>query len=145
VLLECPYSGSPLQLVPAIKTLTDAGFVSLLAHPERNPDVIERPDRVAGLVELGVLIQVTAGSVVGQFGRPPRKTAAALLDVGLVHVLASDAHGPHIREGSLAAAAAAVGDVNLARYLTEEAPGAILAGEGVAPPLPRRKKRLGLF
>ena len=75
VLLECPYFGSPLELVPAIKALLAGGLTPLLAHPERNPDVIERPERVAALVELGVLVQITAGSVVGDFGRPPRIAA----------------------------------------------------------------------
>lgn len=145
VLLECPYFGSPLELVPAIRTLLGGGLVPLLAHPERNPDVIERPERLVTLVELGILVQITAGSVVGHLGRMPRKTAASLLDLALVHVLASDAHGPHIREGSLAAAAAAIGDAGLARYLTEDVPAAILGGESVVMPVRRRKKRFGVF
>lgn len=145
VLLECPYSGSPLELVPAIKKLRASGLTPLLAHPERNPDVIERPSRLGSLVELGVLVQVTAASINGQFGKPAKKTAAKLVELGLVHVIASDSHGPHIREGGLAAAAESLGDPGLARHLTDEVPGAILAGESVAVPPIRPTRRFRVF
>jgi protein-tyrosine phosphatase len=85
------------------------------------------------LVEAGALVQVTAASLDGRLGRAPERTARRLLELSLVHTLASDAHGPHIREGGLAAAAEAVGDDVLARYLTREAPAAIVAGEPVPP------------
>lgn len=146
VLLECPYFTSPLELVPAIKALRHAGLTAVVGHPERNPDIEERPGRLASLVELGALVQVTSASLDGRLGRGPRNTAARLLDLGLVHVIASDAHGPHIRGGGLAAAAEAAGGTELAGYLTEEAPGAILAGEPVpAPPSRRRRRRFRVF
>lgn len=141
VLVECPYSGSPLELVPAIKALRDSGVTTVVAHPERNPGVEERPARLESLVELGALVQVTAASVDGRLGRSAKVTAESLLDLGLVHVIASDAHGPHIRRSGLGTAAEAVGDPVLARYLTEESPAAILAGEPVSAPPPRRRRR----
>jgi protein-tyrosine phosphatase len=140
ILLECPYFGSPLELLPAIRAVRDRGLVPLVAHPERNPEVAERPERARALVEAGALVQVTALSVSGGLGARPRAAAEKLLDLGLVHVVASDAHGPHIREGGLAVAAEAIRDAALAAYLTEEAPAAILAGEHVKPP-PRRRRR----
>jgi protein-tyrosine phosphatase len=145
LLLECPYVSSPLELVPAIKALTEAGLTPIVGHPERNPDIEQRPSRLAALVELGSLAQVTAASVDGRLGRRAKTTASRLLELGLVHVIASDAHGPHIREGGLAAAAEAVGDPGLARYLTVDAPGAILAGERVSAPPRRRRRRFRLF
>lgn len=132
LLLECPYHGSPVQLAPAINELLRAGLTPILAHPERNPDVVARPERIASVVELGALVQVTAASVDGRFGRPVRKASERLLELGLVHVLASDAHGPHIRGAGLAAAAAKIGDPTLTRYLTYEVPRAILAGDPAA-------------
>ena len=56
------------------------------------------------------------------------------LDLGLVHVLASDSHGPHISREGLGAVARSIGDAELARYLTVDVPGAIVAGE----PVPER-------
>lgn len=144
VLLECPYFSSYVELVPAIKALTKAGIAAVVAHPERNPSIQERPDRISALLELGALVQVTAGSIDGRLGRSAKRTASALVDLGCVHAIASDAHGPHIREGGLAGAVAAVGDSALGVYLTEEAPAAILAGESLATRVrARRRRRFG--
>jgi protein-tyrosine phosphatase len=129
LLLECPYRGSPLPFEPAIASLTRQGIRPILAHPERNPDVQDRPDHVLRLVEAGALVQITAASLEGSLDRASQHCARQLLDLGVVHVLASDAHGPHIRNAGLAAAAREVGDSGLARYLTTEAPAAILAGQ----------------
>ena len=59
-------------------------------------------------------------------------------------MLASDAHTPDVREAGLVAAVDALGDRGLARYLVEEAPAAIAAGEPVgSPPALRRRRGLG--
>jgi protein-tyrosine phosphatase len=136
LLLEFPYRRWPLALDSAVSGLVRRGIIPLLAHPERNPEVQDRPARVESLVEAGALVQVTAGSLEGRLGRASQLTARRLLELGLVHTLASDSHGPHIREGGLAAAAEAVGNEELARYLTREAPAAIVAGE-LVPPIPQ--------
>lgn len=140
LLLEFPYRGWPLALDSSVSALVDQGVTPLLAHPERNPEVQDRPDRIEVLVDAGALVQVTAASLDGRLDRAAQSAAERLLELGLVHVLASDAHGPHIREAGLSAAAAKVGDEDLARYLTVEVPGAIVAGE----PVPERPQvRLG--
>lgn len=144
-LVECPYFGSPLELIPAIRALREDGLTSIVAHPERNPDVAQRPSRVASLIEVGALMQLTAASVDGALGRAPRETAFSLLELGLAHMIASDAHGPHIREAGLASAAEALGDDWLALFLTEDAPAAVLAGERVGAPPRRRRRRRRLF
>ena len=136
LLLEFPYRSWPLALDSAVSGLVQRGITPLVAHPERNPEVQDRPARVESLVEAGALVQVTAASLDGRLGPSSQATAKRLLELGLVHTLASDAHGPHIREAGLAAAAEAVGDEGLARYLTKEAPAAIVAGEPV-PPVPQ--------
>jgi tyrosine-protein phosphatase YwqE len=72
--------------------------------------------------------------VDGRLGAAPRACAARLFDLGLVNVLASDAHGPDVRASGLSAAVDALGDRALGEYLTLDAPGAILAGQPVPPP-----------
>ena len=133
LLLEVPYRGLPLALEAAVTRLVQRGVTPLLAHPERNPEVQDRPDRVAPLVEAGALVQVTAASICGDRDRAAQAAALRLVDLGLVHVLASDAHGPHIARDGLAAAARRV-DPALARYLTVDVPAAIVAGD----PVPER-------
>jgi protein-tyrosine phosphatase len=92
--------------------------------------VQDRPGRLEELVGAGALVQVTAASLDGRLDRSSQSTAERLLELGFVHVLASDAHAPHIREAGLAAAARRVPE-DLARYLTVDAPAAIVAGESI--------------
>jgi protein-tyrosine phosphatase len=128
LLLEFPYRGWPLALDSAVVRLVELGVTPLLAHPERNAAVQDRPDRVRGLVDAGALVQVTAASLDGVRDRAAQAAALRLLELGLVHVLASDSHGPHIRRGGLGPAARGLGNPELAHYLTVDVPSAILAG-----------------
>ena len=131
LLLEVPYRGWPFAFESAVTRLIELGVTPLLAHPERNPEVQDRPDRVRQVVEAGALVQVTAASVEGSRDRAAQAAARSLLELGLVHVIASDSHGPHIARQGMADAVAALGDSALAKYLTEDVPGAIVAGEPV--------------
>jgi protein-tyrosine phosphatase len=132
VLLETPYYGWPPLVARSVSLLVGRGIVPVLAHPERNPNVQDRPDALEPLVEAGALVQVTAASVDGRLGPAAQLAARALLERGLVHVLASDAHAPQVRAAGLAAAAGTLGDPSVARRLTVDVPAAIVAGE----PLP---------
>jgi protein-tyrosine phosphatase len=73
------------------------GVVPVLAHPERYWVIQQDSGRLATLLEQGVLAQLTAGSLVGLQGNTIRKCAEALLKRGLIHCIASDAHGMHLR------------------------------------------------
>jgi protein-tyrosine phosphatase len=126
LLLEFPYFGWPLGLEQTVFELRVRGWRPVLAHPERNGEVQASPDRLAHLVEAGALIQVTAASLDGRLGRATRTTALRLLERGHAHLIGSDAHAPSLREVGLSAAAAAVGDQVLARWLTLEVPRAIV-------------------
>jgi protein-tyrosine phosphatase len=146
LLLEFPYSGWPPGLEGTVYGLGLRGFTAILAHPERNRMVQVDPARLGESVRLGALVQVTAASVDGRIGRSSQKAADRLLESGLAHVLASDAHTPEIREAGLAEAAEALGDDRLATFLTTEAPGAIVAGEAVPrPPKKARRRRYLIF
>jgi len=58
-----------------LRQLLDAGIVPIVAHPERNPILLRDLDRLASWIELGCLAQVTALSITGGFGSPPRSAA----------------------------------------------------------------------
>jgi protein-tyrosine phosphatase len=141
VLLETPYLGWPLGIEDTVFQLQLRGFRIVFAHPERNGDVQASPERLAPLVERGMLVQLTAASLDGRLGPGPRKTGLRLLELGLAHLLASDAHAPDLRQIGLSAAARAVGDEELARWLTEDVPAAIVA-DGQIPPKPARHTRV---
>jgi len=140
LLLEFPYLGWPLQLADLVFDLQLRGFRIVLAHPERNVDVQHEPERLRPLVDSGVVVQLTAASLDGRLGGAPRTAAKRLLDSRLAHLLASDAHAPDVRSVGLSRAREAAGDDAVARWLTEDVPAALLAGDALParPESPRR-------
>jgi protein-tyrosine phosphatase len=147
LLVEVPLVGWPLSLDAQMFALRSSGVTPILAHPERNSEVQANPTLIERLVRSGACVQVTAASLDGRLGRRASQACRRLLDLGLVHVLASDAHAPDIRRGGLAQGVAALRDDGLARYLTLDVPAAIVAGEPVPPRSvrDRRRRRFILF
>lgn len=72
--------------------LEGAGLKIVLTHPERNPLLRQRIGLIREWVEQGRYMQVTAQSLTGQFGSKAAEFARQLLNEGLVHFVASDAH-----------------------------------------------------
>jgi len=72
--------------------LGDAGTPPILVHPERNPILQKDLSGLESWIRQGSFIQVTVQSLLGRFGRRAMAAAEYLLDHGLVHFLASDAH-----------------------------------------------------
>lgn len=92
VLLELPHEVY-VPLEGLLRTLRSVGMVGILSHPERNQGILREPSVVEELVEAGCLMQVTAGSLVGSFGPGIQDFSEWLLEEGMVHFLATDAHG----------------------------------------------------
>jgi protein-tyrosine phosphatase len=134
LLLECPLSPALAPgFIAAARSLAVRGHRLLLAHPERSPVFQRDPEALAELVAGGMLAQVTAGALVGRFGRTARDTGLRMVRDGAVHIAASDAHGPG-RRPSIAAELQEAGLGDLATWLARDAPAAILQGA----PLPAR-------
>jgi protein-tyrosine phosphatase len=72
--------------------LMDAGMIPVITHPERNPLLRQRIDVMAEWIAGGARVQVTAQSLTGRFGKRAEAFSVALLDRGMVHVIASDGH-----------------------------------------------------
>jgi protein-tyrosine phosphatase len=104
LLLEPPHHVLPPRLEDLIFGLQAAGYVPILTHPERLSWVEGHYDLIRRLVSSSVLMQITAGSVMGRFGRGPRYWAERMLDEGLCHLLATDAHNTEQRAPRLAEA-----------------------------------------
>ena len=134
LLVEFPYYGWPLELGGLVLDLRTRGIVPLIAHPERNAEVRADPERLRPLVAGGAFVQVTAASVDGRLGARAQAGALQLVELGLAHVIASDAHHPSVRAFGIAAARDAVGDAALARWLTDDVPRALVAGAEPPPP-----------
>jgi protein-tyrosine phosphatase len=143
-LLEPPHHVLPPRLEDLIFGLQSAGYVPILTHPERLSWVEGHYDLIRRLVSSSVLMQITAGSVMGRFGRGPRYWAERMLDEGLCHLLATDAHNTERRAPRMADAREVVaqwlGD-DEATNLVLRRPQGILNNLSPAelPPLPRDK------
>jgi len=96
-LLELPHSHVPPGSDKLVKWLLDQNILPMIAHPERNKEIMRRLDKITPFVEMGCLFQLTASSVAGLFGEPALDTARALLEKGCVTILASDAHNAQHR------------------------------------------------
>jgi protein-tyrosine phosphatase len=143
LLLEFPYEGWPVGLPTRITELAARGISVVLAHPERNLQVQAAPQRLAGLVDCGALVQLNAGSLLRGNASHVTATARSLLDSGLVHLIGSDSHRPG-RRPTIADAAATL-PPPLFDWLACHAPEAILAGDR-PPPTPQvRRRRRRLF
>jgi len=77
-----------------LRTLVQAGYEPVIAHPERYVYIHQRPEVVGKMMRCGCRIQVDADA----FLKPPwhieRRTAGKLLRRGWIDYVASDAHRP---------------------------------------------------
>ncbi|MEM9657993.1 MAG: CpsB/CapC family capsule biosynthesis tyrosine phosphatase [Planctomycetota bacterium] len=103
VLLELPHQ-LYFPLDGLLNQLARRRIVGVLSHPERNGGLLDRPEIVAQLVEAGCLMQITAGSLSGTFGPRCRQFAEWMLERGMVHFVATDAHSPRRRRPILSRA-----------------------------------------
>jgi protein-tyrosine phosphatase len=104
LLVEIPDYGLPRGLTEIFYELQLAGLIPILTHPERNPTLQADQSRMAEWMRGGVLIQVTAGSVLGQMGKHAERMAHELLANRWVHFLATDAHNTTSRPPKMHAA-----------------------------------------
>ena len=92
LLIEFPSSYVPQQYEYLFHELILMNFVPIVAHPERNTELLENEDLLVSMIEMGALIQVTSASVSGKLGRKIQKKSQKWCKNGWVHFLASDAH-----------------------------------------------------
>lgn len=123
--------------------LAEAGMIPVITHPERNSLLRQRLEEIRRWVEEGACVQVTAQSLLGEFGRRALDFSRNLLDEGLVHFIASDAHDTQRRPPRLDQACSWLAQnygAATAEALCIANPRAVLTGErlpgikeGVAP------------
>lgn len=111
------------------RQLEDAGMRIVLTHPERNPLLRQRLELIEEWVSAGRYMQVTASSLLGQWGPKALAFSRTLLDKSLVHFIASDGHSLKSRPPRLDSAREWVAQNysgTLARALFEEHPRAVI-------------------
>jgi len=140
ILLELSRNTLPPMLENTLFNVQIAGYRVVLAHPERIVEVQQDANRLLPLIERGVLMQITAAALLGEQGQRLQTAAATLLTHGMVHIIASDAHGlPPRRPPLLAAArdqAATLIGQPAATALVTSNPAAVLHGQPLQPAPP---------
>jgi protein-tyrosine phosphatase len=140
-LFEPPHHVAPPRLRETVFEVMSAGFHPIVTHPERLTWIEDHYETMAALAKAGAWMQITCGSVTGRFGARPKYWAERMMDEGLVHLLATDAHNLRNRSPIMShardAAAARLGEAE-ALHLTETRAQAVLdhALPSAAPPLP---------
>lgn len=139
VLIEPPFGALPLYLDQALFELQTNGYIPIMAHPERNAEVQDQPRRLEEWAARGALIQMSAASLLGGFGRAAQRTAKLAVGRRLCHLIASDAHDPVRRPPMLRPAYDAVArefgaDVAQALFVTY--PAAVFADRALSLPEP---------
>ena len=131
LLLEFPHSHVPVGADKFVAWLLARNIRPLIAHPERNKDLMREPEKIEPFVREGCLLQITADAIAGEFGEVCALRAREFLERGWVSVIASDAHDTVERPPRIApgrdAAAKIVGEEE-ARRLTQGTPQRIVRG-----------------
>lgn len=92
ILVELPDDHFPLFTYDVIFQLQLKGYIPIIPHPERNVILRRRKEMLYELVTKGVLVQITASSLIGKQGRTKKNYSIDLIKHNLVHFIASDAH-----------------------------------------------------
>ncbi len=132
MLIELSDYSIPPAMTDSMFQLNAVGLKLILTHPERNPILQSHPQTVLDWVGLGCIVQITASSLSGLWGRVARKTARWLFDRDAVHILATDAHDCERRPPILSEALDIATDwtnSDIARALVEDNPNAIVNGD----------------
>ena len=147
LLVECPMFAGGMGVDGQLHALAGRGHRIVLAHPERCPVFQTDLARLERLVEAGMLGQVTASALTGQFGRTVERIAKDMVDRDLIHIAASDAHNAGRRPPVIRDHLEDAGLDGLVEWLGKEVPEAVLAGTAVPyrPPVERAPQRRGLF
>jgi protein-tyrosine phosphatase len=80
-----------------LSDVIQAGYRPVVAHPERYSFIQHSPELLNRWVQMGCLLQINKGSLLGRFGSTSQSLSLELVDRGFATVVASDAHSTHSR------------------------------------------------
>ncbi|MBB6283135.1 tyrosine-protein phosphatase [Geobacillus subterraneus] len=150
ILIEFPPDHVPKYAEQLLFDVQLKGLMPVIAHPERNAEIIEYPERLYQLVKRGAFAQLTASSVTGHFGKNIKTFSLQLIEANLAHFIASDAHNTKTRPFRLREAYEVIRKeygTDMVYYFQENAE-LLVRGQAVFRDEPQRvkkKKFLGLF
>jgi protein-tyrosine phosphatase len=137
LMVEFAFQGIPYQAEEVLFQLITKGIIPIISHPERNMEIGQKPKRYYEMIRMGCLGQVTAMSLIGDFGSGIKRIAEKLLSKRLIHIIASDTHSTHRRPPILSAGVRAAEKIvgkEEAQKMVTEYPAAVI--EGRRPDVP---------
>lgn len=143
VLIRLPESNLPSYTTQLVFDMQIAGYIPILASPERNNLIADYPNSLYDIVKNGALIQVDAASVIGQNGKKATKTTQQLLEANMAHFIASNAYDTRKKGFHLQKAYKQVGEyhANLFRENSE----LLIHGKGIIKDAPERIVNKGFW
>lgn len=149
ILVEMPFFGDIREhdyVEGALRQLQAQGLTPVFAHPERIEAFQRQPKLLERYIGMGMLSQLTRGSLLGHWGEEVRQFSLELLRNGMAHILSSDTHSPRpprtpeLRE-AVKVASHIVG-CQKAKAMVSDIPRAILQNSEieVPPPLTDRQE-----
>ena len=98
ILVEMPFFGSIAEhdfVEDALLGIQAQGLTPVFAHPERIEAFQQQPELLERYINMGMLSQLTRGSLLGHWGEEVRQFSLDLLRQGMAHIISSDTHSPH--------------------------------------------------
>jgi protein-tyrosine phosphatase len=150
LLVEFPSSSVPNYAAEVLYELSLRNYQPIIVHPERNSELIEKPDLLYDFVIGGALTQVTANSLIGNFGKKIMNFSHDLINANMAHFIASDAHNTTGRGFNLIKAYETIQKQYGidTRYNLQENAELVMKGESILIEQPqqiKKKKFLGIF
>lgn len=135
LLLELPHEAF-IDIEWLLRQLADRGLSVIISHPERHPVLAARPEIIAKWSGLGASFQITAGSLLGQFGPASQQAAWYFLQSSVAGMVATDAHDTKHRCPSMKAAFKLLSQKlgqDTAGWLCIENPKRVVEGKQIEP------------
>jgi protein-tyrosine phosphatase len=92
LLVEFPEFGISRSVSDQLYEFKVNGITPIITHPERNSELSSKPEIMVEWLRWGCLVQITAASLLGHFGKNTAVVCDSLLKKNWVHIVASDAH-----------------------------------------------------
>jgi protein-tyrosine phosphatase len=134
ILLELPHEVF-IDIEPLLADLASMGVEAIISHPERHSGLAKEPDILLKWLECPAHLQVTAGSLLGGFGRAIQRFAWQLLSSGWISLVATDCHDLNARRPCIKAAFERICEElgeTTARLVCIENPLRVLKGQDMA-------------
>lgn len=91
-LIEFPSDHVPSFAMEILQELIEEGITPIIAHPERNHELMTNLYRLYEFVSIGCLSQITTSSFSGYYGDKLVENSRQIINYNLAHILASDVH-----------------------------------------------------